>query len=186
MPITRYENFLDESLYQECIRTARHLLTLANNVFATNLHWDKSIIGDSMPVLIHGINEKSALHAKLKNQIEEKIKLKLKPDNAIMFYYWTRYSFIPWHNDGCYDAGLTVYLNERWDLNNGGLFLYKDEDNEIRAIVPKRNSATLQQGGVEHATTAMTFGGDYRITLQVFFGGEENAEDIERKNAHDF
>jgi Rps23 Pro-64 3,4-dihydroxylase Tpa1-like proline 4-hydroxylase len=85
-----------------------------------------------------------------------------------MIYYWTRLSYIPWHDDENHTGALTVYLNEEWDEDWGGYFLYK-EDETIKAILPKKNFALLQQGGIKHATTPVHLNGGIRFTIQTFF-----------------
>ena len=170
MPIHQYDGFLSEDLYVETIQTARHLLTLGNNLFATNQWWNTHIVKDSAPVFVHNVNRESELNANLRKTIEQKCQSKVPGNYGIgnvMIYYWTRYSYIPWHTDKDYFGAITVYLNEEWQEDFGGYFLYRDKK-DIKAIIPKRNSAVLQYGGVNHCTTAVNFDGNMRITIQAF------------------
>lgn len=168
MGITIYNEFFTKELYHELIDTARFLLTEGANNFCTNNWWDKKIVKDSFPVLIHGIHKNSELFFKTKQQIENKTELSVNDDNDIMIYYWTRFSYIPWHKDHSYAGALTVYLNEEWHEDWGGYFLYEKNDNDIRAVMPKRNLGILQQGGVNHSTTPVHYDGNLRISIQVF------------------
>jgi Rps23 Pro-64 3,4-dihydroxylase Tpa1-like proline 4-hydroxylase len=161
------QNFLSEELYKECISTARHLLTIPNNLFFTNYWWNEKIIKDSFPVLVHSIASESELYHKLKSEIENKTGYYIN-SNELMFYYWTRYSYIPWHDDPHCDAALTIYLNEEWEPDFGGYYIYEDEENDLRAVTPKPNLALLQKGGMRHTTTPVNFVGFMRITIQVF------------------
>jgi hypothetical protein len=167
MKLTKYENFFDEELYYECINTARKLLVEGGNSFATNNWWNPDIVKDSFPVFIHGIYKDSELFAKIRKTIEDKTKL-IVADHDIMFYYWTRFSYIPWHEDKSYGGALTVYLNEEWLPDYGGYFLYEDKNQEVRAILPKPNFGLLQQGGIKHSTTPVNYNGGMRISIQVF------------------
>jgi Rps23 Pro-64 3,4-dihydroxylase Tpa1-like proline 4-hydroxylase len=167
MKLTKYEEFFTEELYEELINTAKSLLRQGGNTFGTNAWWSPDIVKDSFPVLIHGIYKDSELFAKVREQIEKKTKLAVK-DHDIMIYYWTRFSYIPWHEDQNYEGALTVYLNEEWQPDWGGYFLYEDNKQEIRAILPKRNFGLLQQGGIRHSTTPVNFDGGMRISIQVF------------------
>jgi len=88
--------------------------------------------------------------------------------NSVLFHKWGPGSYIPWHNDSNYSAGLTVYLNDDWNYKNGGLFLYKD-DEDIKTIVPQKNKGVLQIGGVPHSTTIISKDSEPRKTLQIFF-----------------
>lgn len=172
MKLTKYEEFFTEELYDELIRTARHLLTQGGNTFCTNQWWNHNIVKDSFPVLIHGIYKDSELFAKVREQIEKKTKLVVN-DHDIMIYYWTRFSYIPWHEDENYGGTLTVYLNEEWHPDWGGYFMYEDTKQEIRAILPKRNFGLLQQGGIRHSTTPVNSDGGMRISIQVFLDKPE-------------
>ncbi len=167
MKLTKYDEFFTEELYEELINTAKSLLRQGGNTFGTNAWWSPDIVKDSFPVLIHGIYKDSELFAKVREQIEKKTKLAVK-DHDIMIYYWTRFSYIPWHEDQNYEGALTVYLNEEWQPDWGGYFLYEDNKQEIRAILPKRNFGLLQQGGIRHSTTPVNFDGGMRISIQVF------------------
>ena len=170
MKLTKYENFFSEELYQECIGTAKDLLRQGGNSFCTNAWWNQEIVKDSFPVFIHGIYKDSALFAKIREAIESKTKLFVN-DHDIMFYYWTRFSYIPWHNDKDYGGALTVYLNEEWLPDYGGYFMY-EEKKEVKAILPKPNFALLQQGGIRHCTTPVNYDGGMRISIQVFLEEE--------------
>jgi hypothetical protein len=172
MSLTAFENFFTEDLYSELIQTARYLLTQGGNSFCTNNWWDPKLIKDSFPVLIHGIHKDSELFKNTRKQIEDKTNL-IVCENDILIYYWTRFSYIPWHKDQSYAGGLTVYLNEEWNEDWGGYFLYKKEENDIRAILPKKNLGLLQQGGIQHSTTPVHFDGGMRITIQVFLDKPE-------------
>ena len=167
MGLTVYNEFFTEELYDELISTARYLLTQGGNNFCTNTWWDQKIVKDSFPVLIHGIYKDSELFAKTRKQIQEKTKLAVN-DNDIMVYYWTRFSYIPWHKDHTYDGALTVYLNEEWHEDWGGYFLYEEDENDLRAILPRKNLGLLQQGGIKHSTTPVHYDGGIRISIQVF------------------
>jgi len=167
MKLTKYEEFFTEELYSELIGTAKNLLRQNSHTFLTNAWWDPGIVKDSFPVLIHSIYKDSELFRKCHEQIEKKTNLLVK-DHEIMFYYWTRFSYIPWHEDKSYGGALTVYLNEEWHADFGGYFLYEDNKKDIRAILPKRNFGLLQQGGIRHSTTPVNYDGGMRISIQVF------------------
>ncbi len=167
MMLTQYENFFTDHLCNELLGTARFLMEKGDYVFATNLRWNPLIVKDSFPVFMHALNIESNLYRECKHQIETKIQLPIKND-SIMIYYWTRLSYIPWHDDENHTGALTVYLNEEWDEDWGGYFLYK-EDETIKAILPKKNFALLQQGGIKHATTPVHLNGGIRFTIQTFF-----------------
>jgi hypothetical protein len=178
MSVARIENILSEELYEECIQSTEKILNHGGNALTTNQWWNFDIRKDSFPVFVHNIISESDLHRSLKETIERKSKLKVY-DGNIMFYYWTRFSYIPWHSDQLYDGAITIYLNRDWDVDFGGLFLHSDAKDRndiagstIQAIVPERNLGLVQTGGVLHCTTPVNFDGGMRITIQAFLNKE--------------
>lgn len=167
--IITFENFLSKELYNEAFETAKYLLERGQNLFCTNAWWDNKIVEDSFPVLIHNIDRNSSLFKNLKVEIESKTESFVNQYN-LMFYYWTRFSYIPWHQDYLDKNGFTLYLNDHWERNYGGYFLYEDPNNEteIKTIIPKKNLAVIQKGGVWHTTTPVNYNGRIRFTIQAF------------------
>lgn len=167
MAIEIYDNFLDEELCDVCLETALDVFKSGKNELFCNQHfWDARIVRDSFPVLGHNIYKTTPLFSTLKDIIESKSGKQIK--DSIMFYYWTTFSYIPWHSDGDFAGGFTIYLNDFWDKDWGGYLLYKDVDESIKGIVPKRNRAIFQQGGTHHMTTPVSFDGKLRISIQTF------------------
>jgi thiol-disulfide isomerase/thioredoxin len=181
MPVKQFENFLYDDVYDYTISAAEKILTSGDNLLSSNYHWHYDVVKDSFPVLIHKIDKKSYFYEVLKDNIENKTGLVVSDDKEIMIYYWTRYSYIPWHGDGDHYGGLTVYLNREWNPDYGGYFLFKEDNDNIRAIPPQQNMAILQTENVPHCTTPVTFDGGIRITLQVFFSHRFNGENEDKK-----
>jgi Rps23 Pro-64 3,4-dihydroxylase Tpa1-like proline 4-hydroxylase len=187
--VTSFYSFLEPSLFQECVEYSDKQFFSKNFNWTNQEKWDHNIIVlDSAVVHIHAIPEDHSLSNKVRSVVEETLKVKTK---NVMCYYWMPGSHIPWHNDGIYPGGISIYLNESWDKNHGGLFLYmdynnynkavnddKDDDDDddddddhtptIKAIVPEQNLAVYQKGGRMHATTATTSSSPVRKTLQIF------------------
>ena len=94
----------------------------------------------------------------------------------ILFHYWQPESFISWHDDNGHLAAATVYLNIEWHRDNGGIFLYQEDSDDlvlgktnIRAEFPEYNKCIFQKGGLHHSTTATHWKSPTRKSLQVFF-----------------
>jgi hypothetical protein len=78
-----------------------------------------------------------------------------------------RYSFAPWHNDVIYERSITVYLNEEWDRNWGGCYLYDEDNGEgVRAIYPEFNKAIDITPPLLHATAMPNIQAPLRFSLQ--------------------
>ena len=161
-----FDNFLDDALYKECYEYSTSKLSSPEISFRTNHFWEPRIVKDSNLVLIHDLSPDNDLHQKISDTIKQKCNLDTL--KSIMFYYWTQGSHIPWHNDGIYKGGLTIYLNKSWDEDWGGIFLYKDGNN-IGGYYPKPNRSIMQCGGIPHSVAPTSINSDIRLTIQIFF-----------------
>lgn len=128
--------------------------------------WDNSIIKDSARVDIFHLSE-----TPFKPQIIESYKNFISNTYSecfINFYKWLPGSYIPFHSDGAYGISSTIYLNEHWDKNYGGLFLY-EKSNEIKVFTPKYNWAVISDNQLPHSTSIISPKAPIRETLQIFF-----------------
>lgn len=166
MPITVIEDVFDTALINHCTHYSRKILQEKHRMLFTSFAWPHEVVHDSPPVLVHPVPKSHELHGKITRAIEEKTGHTPTPE-SILFYYWPTHSYIPWHTDVHMKAGITVHLNERWDRDSGGLFLYEDEG-IIKGIIPKRNLCVMQEGGVPHCTTPVLPRGKLRCTLQIW------------------
>ena len=82
-------------------------------------------------------------------------------------HLFSRNSFIPWHNDSKYIFTVTVYLNNSWDINFGGLFVFQ-EGTELKCLFPKYNTAVNYVPPVGHTTTTTNINAPFRESLQIF------------------
>jgi len=71
---------------------------------------------------------------------------------AINYHVWLPGSGINWHNDGDYVYGATLHLTD-WPAEHGGLLLWKDHDDKLHTIQPKRNILVINEGEERHAVT---------------------------------
>lgn len=133
--------------------------------WTSNLNWDKKIVKTSAQVSVLGLSEN------LKKEICEKIYKENKKfkeyDIRVMFYVWHRFSYIPFHDDHNYEFGATIYLNETWEQDWGGLFLYKENKNN-KFIIPEFNNCVFNFNKTLHAVSMTTADAPYRITVQIF------------------
>lgn len=112
----------------------------------SSLGWDQSLVPSSTNTLVHRITS-SILTNQIKKSIEKAINVDFDRENLdflSLIYIWNSGSYITWHPDDVYQYNGTIYLNEEWDSNDGGLFLYKDNHtNEIKGIEPTYNSMVV-------------------------------------------
>jgi Rps23 Pro-64 3,4-dihydroxylase Tpa1-like proline 4-hydroxylase len=174
MAIKVINNFLSEELYSETQKLSWDTYRSGQNCLFNHKIWQQGIVKDSFPVLVHKIDVNSDFGSRLKVEIEKKTGFTVL-SNALMFYYWTRFSYIPWHNDNLdtYKAGFTLYLNKNWHKDFGGYYMFEKDDGEIRAILPQKNMAIIQTEHTQHATSAVNYDGDIRYTVQAFLTDKE-------------
>lgn len=159
------ENFFDLKLIENLNLIVKE--NLNNNVWKTNLVWQKDIVKSSSQVsILHFSN----LYPNIQEQIINKyINLLPSLQNrqfAINLYLWHKFSYIPFHKDAHMYLASTVYLNGEWDRDWGGFFIYEEEDN-YGAIKPRFNRCIINKN-VNHGTSLTTADAPVRITLQVF------------------
>jgi Rps23 Pro-64 3,4-dihydroxylase Tpa1-like proline 4-hydroxylase len=57
-----------------------------------------------------------------------------------------------------------------WDPDDGGLFLWRDELNNLNVIEPEYNKMIFNSNKISHSVTMITpFSEQLRYTVQIFF-----------------
>ena len=145
--IKQYDNVLNEELIKNIMEYFKSMLD--RDVWGSSLGWDQDLSLISTNILIHRITDK-ILREEIKKSIEEVIKVDFDEEDldfSSLIYVWSGGSYITWHQDECYPYNGTIYLNEEWDSNDGGVFLYKENHtNEIKGIEPIYNSMVVNSG----------------------------------------
>lgn len=157
------ENFLEPDLFFNATTLSNEIYNSTDSNLKSNASWDSNVVRTSHIVLVHMISDDELMNH-LQKRIEEEFG---DYDITPMFYYWTQFSYIPWHNDGNHSAALTIYLDDQ-DKDDGGYFMYEKTDGKIEAIAPKRNRAIFQSDGVKHSVTSVNLGAPVRRTIQIF------------------
>jgi len=156
--ISIHQNFLDRDLLPKIIKYATSSLNAYK--WKSSHFWENNIKRLSSPVSILELPDEFAL------PVKEKFKSKtIRP----MFYLNAAGSYIGWHTDAGHEFTATIYLNEKWNIDHGGLFLYGDtKKNIIHGIPPRFNQCIINHGGVPHSISITTPEAPWRYTLQIF------------------
>ena len=158
-------NVLSNSLFEDCI--AHYERMIEEPVWTSSIqNWK--------PSLNQGLVG-SVLYASVPGEILQRIEEETKhyfPGGKIECVYqiWQPLSGVGVHNDGHKKFGATIYLNEEWDRNAGGWFIWEDEETrEYRAYLPVKNSMIVNDRFEYHQVTpvAAQYGAD-RVTIQVW------------------
>ena len=138
---------------------------------SSGLVWDKSVLQNI---------EGECLFSFLSDELNKKIEIDIKSylpeytELIIQLYIWTKNSGISLHSDHHPNRNFaaTIYLNETWNLTDGGLFVWKNKNatEEIfNLISPKFNQMILNDEFEPHMVTPISpLVQDYRYTIQIF------------------
>lgn len=148
---------------------------LNGEVWGSSSGWDQNLSLISSNTLTHSIRDK-ILYKQIKSSIETILDVNFEKENldfVSSIYIWSGGSYITWHGDQHYPYNGTIYLNEEWNTNDGGIFLYKDSNTEeIKGIEPTYNSMVVNYATEEsphnyHCVTCIVPGTiKKRVTLQ--------------------
>ena len=134
----------------------------------TNLtSWNPELIGTSGAILLYDL--KDELLAEVKEEVRKHISNidEYGPLTA-MYVLGGRFSFIQWHNDTPHTFAMTVYLNEQWDMNWGGAFVYEDTGKQFITVYPEYNKSICFEPPVWHTTNMSNLQAPLRESLQIF------------------
>jgi Rps23 Pro-64 3,4-dihydroxylase Tpa1-like proline 4-hydroxylase len=161
-----FEDVFDSPFCTFLLKDAEAKLALGNEFARSNYQWSSNIVKASQPVLIRDYDP--ALSAIILGQLTRRGVIDTD-DFQVRNYAWSRLSYIPWHNDGMHQVAITVFLNDVWERDWGGIFLYLDDRSGIRGYAPKFNTCLKNRGHILHSTTMITpDAAAPRLTLQIF------------------
>jgi len=142
--IRRYFDVLDESV----IDNIRNYLesNLDKPIWTSSSFWQEELIRSSSIISICNVNDKGIVDS-VKNTIENILDVnfdELDFEFVCQLYLWSRMSYITWHDDKTYPYNGTIYLNKDWNMNDGGIFLWMDnQTQEIKGIEPLYNTMVV-------------------------------------------
>lgn len=131
-------------------------------------HFTEDVVGVSNSIF------QFSIEGELKDKLEkELLDTGLLPNKPKKWHahvnLFTRGAFIPWHNDADFVYNVTIYLNEKWDHNWGGAFLYGNDSAEnIACIYPQHNLGVAYKTPMWHTTTLTAINAPMRESVQIF------------------
>lgn len=128
--------------------------------------WSDAIVKSSAAIIVFDLPD--SLQTKIIAQANAACELVHKHQEIhAMYYAMLPGAYIPWHNDGDWRFGMTVYLNEDWDNDFGGYFAFNSADG-IRCIKPEYNCATYISAPLDHCVFQTAPNAKTRKTIQIF------------------
>jgi len=89
----------------------------------------------------------------------------------IVYQYciWNKMSGISSHVDAKYKFAASLYLNDKWDKDWGGLLVWKDKNNWLNAVCPDQNSMVVNDEEEEHLVTMISpVAPENRMSIQIW------------------
>lgn len=169
------ENAISDELNHVCVEKIREMVQ--NSVWTgSHFTWEMN--------LVKGIPASCLSSNQIDSEIQEWILTEVMqhcPSEggvSIHFNVWQPLTALNWHDDADYTFGATIYLNEEWDIDNGGIFLYQEKEDEgtnhIKALVPKKNTMVINDKKEFHAVTPVAYEiKEPRLSIQIFGIGDK-------------
>jgi hypothetical protein len=170
--INQVPNFLD----QDMLLALRKKFEDAHGqgVFEINHmgRWGKGLeVGSYSPVLVLKLDEYADYFI---NRYKTVDPIFADFNNVVCFMHvWLPGSQINWHHDSddSYNRlSSTIYINEAWNWNWGGFFIYDDQHLGQGWVYPHPNHMVWFQPPVWHSTSMVTLAAEFpRLSIQLFF-----------------
>ena len=161
-----YKNVLTQNTLALITKELNDFIKHSDNWTCSNFIWMNDI-----KVNISGTTMLSFVGKELTQFILEDLKNILPPisNPKLQYYVWTPNSGISCHDDGMYKFGATIYLNQSWNINDGGIFMYQHDGDDWRAHIPTLNTMVVNDTNALHLVTPVSpFAKHNRYTIQIF------------------
>ena len=88
-------------------------------------------------------------------------------------YRWERLSGMGVHQDSHTDTAITFYLNDVWEKDWGGDFVYYESSDDLRAgvgvaVMPAANRLVVNHSTIHHKVNYCSITAQDRVTIQAF------------------
>ncbi len=172
MPLNRHPNFLEPDVLDGLRQ--KYNQAKGKDVFEVNHmgRWGAGLeAGSYSPVLILQIPEyRQYLIDKYSSTYPV---FRDYPNLTCFMHVWLPGSQINWHHDKSDTTprlSSTIYINEAWNWNWGGLFVYDDTVEGQGWIFPHSNLMVWFEPPLWHSTSMVTLSAEYpRLSIQCFF-----------------
>ena len=157
------EDSITDDLYQKCQKEINKKVS-KNCWQSSSVTWDagtrEGVVGSCISTPVSD-NIQQLIEKELKSSLPKYRKL------TCMYYIWQPQSGIGWHNDAWKNRlfGATLYLNDKWNPNNGGWFIWEDNDG-YHTILPKKKLLVINDNYQNHCVTTVAIG--FRCTIQMW------------------
>lgn len=161
-----YENFLSEEALKLC-DLHREKIIKREITGWTNMIWAEGLRKNSSLIFVTSFPE-----------ITEYVFDKISKINSNFYYSQITTNFCIWgpgsklnlHNDDLHLFAGTIYLNDDWNPEDGGLFMWrKDEASDFQVVLPEYNKAIINSNAEAHQVTQLSPAStNLRYTVQIW------------------
>ena len=164
-----YQNVLSEKtldiIHDDIERSKYEFCWSSGNL----INWEEPVIRNITGTVVYTL-----VSDKITSIIKKEL-IDIIPDGGnleLKYNIWHPNSGISWHNDGKYRYGFTLYLNQTWDIDWGGVFMWEDNlSDEYKMFPPEYNCLVLNDSKEYHAVSIISPTANcYRLTIQGFCG----------------
>jgi len=177
-----FKNVIDKEFARYCLDSIKKIENCP--VWASStLHWPEGIkqgITGSCVITPADDDLKNKVLARVKDYLPE-----TASDITVMLCIWQQYSGLSTHTDHDYTFAATIYLNDFWNVDWGGIFLYynkdidwngvypyetamKDSEN-WKVVIPDCGTMVLNANQKMHMVTPMSpLSPNFRYTIQIW------------------
>ena len=162
------KDFLDSHSLHMCNIDLQH--KLKNDEWKTTIDvWGKHLqVGLTGDVL--AISTDPIINKKIKDGIIKHFPELCDNDTEIrsQYFQWAHGAGISTHRDHLFKFVATLYLNKDWQDDYGGIFMWRDSDNQLHAQCPEYNCIMIDTDTSPHLVTPVTYAPPSpRLTIQI-------------------
>ena len=169
-----YEDVLENDFCHELFMESLTKFSNGEACWSSSYFWKGPLTKDTQPIFIRDY-EGDQKQKILQSLYDKNLISDINREYSVMNYVAPKLCYIPWHNDIPYDEGITIYLNDYWEPDWGGIYLYRPDlnSNHISGIIPKFNTAIRNSGavnqGIFHGVSLVSLNSKCpRVSIQIF------------------
>jgi Rps23 Pro-64 3,4-dihydroxylase Tpa1-like proline 4-hydroxylase len=161
-----FNNVLSDVLLKECVDYTNYCIK--EDIYSTTNKesWDNGIVENSEEIKIIKLFEMNIkLQEKICYELSNKYEM-LTEGLKINIHIMREGCYINDHTDNHVVYAFTIYLNDDWNIENGGIFQY-DIENTVYGVFPRYNTMVMIQDNIHRVTKIRK--DVTRITIQGFY-----------------
>lgn len=161
---------VEDALSDELFKDLRAYSRKTKLMNTSTTKWHVSLVGWSTPIMCWPL--KGKLLERCRKELKKHVNTEMRKSEWVAtLHVGGIMSYIPWHTDAHHKVNITIYLNDDWNPDYHGYFLYDDGGaarGEWKAITPRRNLALIYETPLLHSVALSSVRAPLRESLQIF------------------